>query len=218
MSSNDNLLELIELKKSLRDYLKETREKVDEQLEHIQLVLDLFIAENLGNKFETFTYITIDVVNYLLEKPKWDLTEVEIASRVIGHSVNSLVLENLYEKLKVEVEGLEEKVRDNYLVNASMNILMWLFKKRNPGPGYPNNLELFEESLQKHLAEVNRICDKHGYHRYKAWALVREGMMYRDVAKMKTGISKLKDLDRHERANLLIREIRDILEINIEEE
>ena len=217
MSSNESLILLMEFKDDLRNYLRSIRPEVDLQLEHVQLVVDVFIAENLGNKFQLYTYMTREVVDELLVKEKLDITDIEILVRVIHYSVNGDTMNKLFTKLEEATKGLEEQERDNFLLNARLGILIWHFKSLNPGPGYNSRPELFADNFKEHLKEAYIVCDKYGYKGYKALFLVREGMIYKDTTKMKDGLSTLKEIGKDDVAELLVKAIKEILLIDIKE-
>ena len=79
-------------------------------------------------------------------------------------------------------------------------------------------IEEISKEFKIHLKDLNDLCDKYNYPMFKAVTLVREGIFFGEQEKINEGLAQLRELDRNDMANNLIKTIKKLYSLTPEEE
>ena len=221
MNANDSIEELITLKSALRNLVKRLKLYEDIQLENAQLIVDMFIAENLGNNnndYEPYYHIVEEVIYNLTYKELWDETDIKMAAMVCGHTIDFKSMKPFIERALIETKKKKDIGSELAIYTNSMMRLTTIkyIEIDNRPIEKDTKLEEVTELFIFYLDNSNKICEEHNYQGSKARILVREGIFLKNTEKINSGLKTLLEMGREDIVNNLKQEIKDLF--NIEEE
>lgn len=211
LSNNESAVDLVARRKTIELNMARLDLTDYEEIKQIKNLHDIFTMIML----EAASLIPVNFIaiyasaerpfNNLLKKETWDKIDLQMAERISGYGMDLKQCKQILNR--IITEG-----KDSYIIKARLRFLGRLLKikflgidsilmERNTTP------KKVAEEINHQLEKFVSLCDKYKDPAMKAMAIAYEGLHHRKNELVVKAIAKLRELDKKDIADKLIRDI-----------